>query len=59
MGNTRNAMMTFQFVFLLYRETIQGVKAPVERTEEHFDPGAKFHVAADYQYIRYKIHKEK
>jgi len=27
------------------------VSAPVERTEEHFDPGAKFHVPGNSQYI--------
>ncbi|CAG0925085.1 unnamed protein product [Notodromas monacha] len=30
------------------REEIQGVKAPVPRTEEDLDPGAKFHVASGY-----------
>ncbi|KAI4458414.1 angiotensin-converting enzyme [Holotrichia oblita] len=38
-----------------YRETIQKVKSPVARTEDDFDPGAKFHVAADYQYISYFV----
>ncbi|KAI4458413.1 angiotensin-converting enzyme [Holotrichia oblita] len=40
---------------LLHRETIQKVKSPVARTEDDFDPGAKFHVAADYQYISYFV----
>jgi peptidyl-dipeptidase A len=31
----------------------QGVGAPVERTEEHFDPGAKYHVPANTPYTRY------
>ena len=30
----------------------QGVMAPVPRTEKDFDPGAKFHVGANYPYIR-------
>lgn len=30
------------------------MKAPVVRNESDFDPGAKYHVAADSQYIRYK-----
>ncbi|KAI4458412.1 angiotensin-converting enzyme [Holotrichia oblita] len=40
---------------LLYRETIQKVKSPVTRTEDDFDPGAKYHVAADSQYISYFV----
>ncbi|KAI4460682.1 angiotensin-converting enzyme [Holotrichia oblita] len=37
-----------------FRETIQKIKAPVERNDEYdFDPGAKFHVASDSQYISY------
>ncbi len=35
------------------REKYQGVKAPVARSEEDFDPGAKFHVASDTPYTRY------
>ena len=31
----------------------QGVAAPVERTEENFDPGAKYHVPANVPYTRY------
>ncbi|KAK3605969.1 hypothetical protein CHS0354_019648 [Potamilus streckersoni] len=33
----------------------QGVSPPLKRTEEDFDPGAKYHVAADYPYIRYFV----
>jgi peptidyl-dipeptidase A len=33
------------------REKIQKVKAPVERSEADFDPGAKYHVPANSQYI--------
>ena len=29
----------------------QGVSAPVARTEQDFDPGAKFHVGSNYPYI--------
>ncbi|KAJ8984249.1 hypothetical protein NQ317_007481 [Molorchus minor] len=37
-----------------YRMRYQGVKAPVERSDEtDFDPGAKFHVPGDSQYIAY------
>jgi len=35
------------------REHYQGVAAPVERTEAHFDPGAKYHVPANVPYTRY------
>ena len=35
------------------REKYQGVSAPVARTEQDFDPGAKFHVASDTPYTRY------
>jgi peptidyl-dipeptidase A len=35
------------------RERYQGVSAPVARTEEHFDPGAKYHVPANVPYTRY------
>jgi peptidyl-dipeptidase A len=34
------------------RENYQGIEPPVHRTEEDFDPGAKFHVAASVPYIR-------
>lgn len=35
------------------REKYQGVKAPVERSSDAFDPGAKFHVPGNYPYSRY------
>jgi peptidyl-dipeptidase A len=35
------------------REQYQGVKAPVARTEQEFDPGAKYHVPANVPYLRY------
>jgi len=35
------------------REQYQGVGAPTERTEEHFDPGAKYHVPGNTPYTRY------
>lgn len=35
------------------RSTVQGVKPPVLRTEEDFDPAAKYHVAADLPYTRW------
>ncbi|RZB38755.1 hypothetical protein BDFB_008530 [Asbolus verrucosus] len=38
-----------------YRNKYQKVKPPVERSEKDFDPGAKFHVAGDSQYIAYFV----
>ena len=35
------------------REKYQGVRAPVARSENDFDPGAKFHVPANTPYTRY------
>lgn len=35
------------------REEYQGVAPPADRTEADFDPGAKYHVAANVPYARY------
>ena len=35
------------------REKYQGIAAPVARTEQDFDPGAKYHVPANTPYARY------
>jgi len=35
------------------RETYQGIRPPVERTESDFDPGAKYHVPGNTPYTRY------
>jgi peptidyl-dipeptidase A len=35
------------------RNAYQGVSAPVQRSEKDFDPGAKYHVPANYPYTRY------
>ncbi len=35
------------------RTEFQGIIPPVERTEKHFDPGAKYHVPANVPYTRY------
>jgi len=35
------------------REKYQGVMAPIERTENDFDPGAKYHVPGNTPYTRY------
>jgi len=31
----------------------QGVAPPIARSEKDFDPGAKYHVPANYPYVRY------
>ncbi|XP_066583828.1 angiotensin-converting enzyme-like [Prorops nasuta] len=36
-------------------EHFQGIEPPVDRSEEDFDPGSKFHVIADAEYIRYYV----
>jgi len=35
------------------REKYQGVAPPVERTEQDFDPGAKYHIPSNTPYARY------
>ena len=35
------------------RQEYQGVRPPVPRSDEHFDPGAKYHVPANTPYTRY------
>ena len=35
------------------REKYQGVVAPVARSEEDFDPGAKYHIPGNVPYMRY------
>lgn len=35
------------------RERYQGIKAPEPRSEEHFDPGAKYHIPGNTPYTRY------
>jgi peptidyl-dipeptidase A len=35
------------------RQKFQGVRAPVPRIEEDFDPGAKYHIPANVPYTRY------
>jgi peptidyl-dipeptidase A len=35
------------------RSKYQGIKPPVPRSENDFDPGAKFHIPADVPYIRF------
>ena len=35
------------------RQHYQGIAPPVERSENDFDPGAKYHIAANVPYMRY------
>nr|XP_022919739.1 angiotensin-converting enzyme-like [Onthophagus taurus] len=37
------------------REEYQGISPPITRSEEDFDPAAKYHVSADVPYIRYFV----
>lgn len=37
------------------RCNLQGVSPPVARTEEDFDPGAKFHIPSNTPFIRYFV----
>lgn len=39
-------------VLLHCRMKYQGLCPPVNRTEEDFDPGAKFHIPANVPYVR-------
>src|SRR5260370_26454793 len=39
------------------RQKFQGVAAPVPRGEEHFDPGAKYHVTSRVPYTRSFLHR--
>lgn len=36
-------------------EKFQGIEPPVDRSEDDFDPGAKYHIVADVEYIRYYV----
>ena len=37
------------------RKKYQGIKSPVLRSEDDFDPGAKYHIPADVPYLRYFV----
>jgi len=37
------------------RTKYQGIRPPVQRTENDFDPGAKYHIPANTPYIRYFV----
>lgn len=39
-------------VLLHHRLKYQGLCPPIARTEEDFDPGAKFHIPANVPYVR-------
>ncbi|XP_060812411.1 angiotensin-converting enzyme-like [Bombus pascuorum] len=36
-------------------EDFQGIEPPVDRSEDDFDPGAKYHIIADVEYLRYFV----
>lgn len=37
------------------RESYQGITSPVNRSEDYFDPGAKYHIPANTPYTRYYL----
>lgn len=37
---------------IFFREKFSGIKPPVLRSEIDFDPGSKYHIAANIPYIR-------
>lgn len=41
--------------FWQLRESIQGIEPPAPRSEDDFDPTAKYHVAADVEYMRWVL----
>ncbi|XP_050664350.1 angiotensin-converting enzyme-like isoform X1 [Leptidea sinapis] len=41
--------------FWQLRDAIQGIEPPAPRSEDDFDPAAKYHVSADVEYMRYYI----
>ncbi|KAL0832496.1 hypothetical protein ABMA28_000715 [Loxostege sticticalis] len=41
--------------FWQLRESLQGVEPPAPRTENDFDPAAKYHVSANVEYMRYYV----
>jgi peptidyl-dipeptidase A len=49
----KTAPADYQKAWWALREKVQGVAAPVARTEQDFDPGAKYHVPANVPYTRY------
>ncbi|KAK3864876.1 hypothetical protein Pcinc_013914 [Petrolisthes cinctipes] len=38
-----------------YRYELQGIKPPVQRSEDDFDPASKYHIPANVPYIRYFV----
>ncbi|KAI5646415.1 angiotensin-converting enzyme domain-containing protein [Phthorimaea operculella] len=41
--------------FWQLRESLQGIEPPAPRSEQDFDPAAKYHISADVEYMRYYI----
>ena len=49
----KTAPADYEKSWLALKQRYQGVSAPVARTEDDFDPGAKYHVASSSQYVMY------
>jgi hypothetical protein len=52
-GYFRRLLKLFYLSVLIYRCRYQGVSPPVKRTEDDFDPGALYDVAANIPIIKY------
>ena len=49
---TKSCFNISLFFFIHHRNDLVGVKPPVKRTEEDFEPGAMFHIVIDYSFLR-------
>lgn len=45
----------FNSKFWQMREQASGIKPPVQRTKDDFDPPAKYHISADVEYLRFVL----
>lgn len=43
---------SYTYICMHFRDKYQGVCPPDERTEDDFDPGAKYHIANGVPYLR-------
>ena len=49
---TYSHLNLFKIIFVHCRCRYQGISPPVKRTDDDFDPGAKYHIPANVAYIR-------
>lgn len=50
--NMTNKKFIYLFAIFIFRCQYQGIAPPIARSEEDFDPGAKYHIPANTPYIR-------